>query len=87
MDRRLTAAAKLLPFQALATVAELAVWLNFQFSAPTLAPGKRPGRAEPCYGEFFLSEKQAATVNSLTAIPTACPQQALMVQIALLPAH
>lgn len=50
--------------------AELAACLNFQFSAPVLGPGRRPG-SRAFMGSFPLREEQATTVNSL--IPTACP--------------
>lgn len=52
MDRQLMVTTKLLPFQALPTVAELASWLSFQFSALSLAPGKRQ-EEQSIYGEFF----------------------------------
>ena len=64
------------PTQALAREAELATRLNFQFLAPVLGPGKRPG-SRAFMGSFLSREEQATAVNSL--IPTACPVQALMV--------
>lgn len=86
MDRRPAAAAAgqwgSCPTQALAAEAELATRMNFQFSAPVLGPGRRPG-SRAFMGSFPSREEQATAVNSL--IPIACPLQAWMVQTPLLP--
>ena len=58
------------PTQALSAEAVLATRLNFQFSAPVLGPGRRPG-SRAFMGSFPSREEQATAVNSL--IPIACP--------------
>lgn len=59
--------------QALAAVAELTTWLEFYFLAPCLVLGKGTGNGA-VWGGFFLAEKQAAAVNSLTAVSAPAPQ-------------
>ena len=60
-----------------ASEAELATRLDFQFSAPVLALARRQA-AGRLWGVFPAREESAAAVNSLTAVPTACPLKALV---------